>query len=74
MTMQTTVDARGLSCPQPVLMTLDEIKKNTSSEILVLVDSDASRENVSRAAQSKGWKVASITEEDDVYRLELKKG
>lgn len=72
--MKTTVDARGLSCPQPVLMTMDEIKKNTADEILVLVDTDASKENVSRAAQSQGWKVTSITEEDDTYRLDLKKG
>jgi TusA-related sulfurtransferase len=55
-------------------MTLDEIKKNTTDEILVLVDTDASKENVSRAAQSRGWQVARITEEDDAYRLELKKG
>lgn len=72
--MKTTVDARGLSCPQPVLMTMDEIKKNAATEILVLVDTEASKENVSRAAQSKGWQVASVTEEEDVYRLELKKG
>lgn len=25
--MATIVDARGLSCPQPVILTLDEIKK-----------------------------------------------
>ena len=25
--MATIVDARGFCCPQPVLMTLDEIKK-----------------------------------------------
>ena len=72
--MKTTIDARGLSCPQPVLMTMDEIKKNTADEILVLVDTEASRENVSRAAQSKGWQVASIAEEDEVYHLALKKG
>lgn len=72
--MKTTVDARGLSCPQPVLMTLDEIKKNTTDEILVLVDTDASKENVSRAALGRGWQVTRITEEDDTYRLEIKKG
>ena len=69
--MKTTVDARGLSCPQPVLMTLDEIKKNAADEILVLVDTEASKENVSRAAESRGWKVANITEKDDSYHLEL---
>jgi len=69
--MNTTVDARGLSCPQPVLMTLDEIKRTTASEILVLVDSDASKENVSRAAQSRGWKVQEIKEEAGAYSIHL---
>ncbi|MGV8079280.1 MAG: sulfurtransferase TusA family protein [Syntrophales bacterium] len=72
--MSKTVDARGLSCPQPVLMTLDEIKAGTSTEMIVLVDSDASKENVSRAAASKGWTVAGITEDDGVYRITMKKG
>lgn len=71
--MKTTVDARGLSCPQPVLMTLNEINKAAADEILVLVDTEASRENVSRAAQTKGWLVSGVTEEGDAWRLELKK-
>lgn len=55
--MSTTVDARGLSCPQPVLMTLDQIKKIDKGEIIVLVDTETSRENVTRAALSQGWSV-----------------
>ena len=47
--MAATVDARGLSCPQPVIMTLDEIKQGSDKEIIVLVDTDTSKENVSRA-------------------------
>jgi len=72
--MSKTVDARGLSCPQPVLMTLDEIKTGGADEIIVLVDSDASKENVSRAAENKGWKVASITEDASEYHITIKKG
>ncbi|MBC2714767.1 MAG: preprotein translocase subunit TatB [Desulfobacteraceae bacterium] len=72
--METTVDARGLSCPQPVLMTLDELKKTTAAEIVVLVDTEASKENVSRAVESQGWKVLNITEEEDSYRLEIHRG
>ena len=72
--MKITVDARGLSCPQPVLMTLEEIKKNSGNEILVMVDSEASRENVCRAAESRGWKIESINEDGDSYHLELRKG
>lgn len=68
-----TVDARGLSCPQPVLMTLDEIKMGHQDKIEVLVDTDTSKENVSRAAESQGWQVKDILEEDGGYRLSLEK-
>jgi tRNA 2-thiouridine synthesizing protein A len=71
--MSTIVDARGLSCPQPVLMTLGEIKKLGKGEIQVLVDTDTSKENVSRAAESQGWKVQNIREEGEGYRIEIKK-
>ncbi len=67
--MSTTIDARGLSCPQPVLMTLDEIKKGSESEIVVLVDTDTSKENVSRAAQSQGCTVTSVEPDGDGYRV-----
>ena len=72
--MAKTVDARGLSCPQPVLMTLDEIKAYAADELLVLVDNDASKENVSRAAQSRKWQVENIEEKDGVYSIAIKKG
>ena len=52
-------------------MTLDELKQTTASEILVLVDTEASKENVSRAVESQGWRVLNITEEEDTYRLEI---
>ncbi len=72
--MAKTVDARGLSCPQPVLMTLDEIKAGTETELLVLVDNDASKENVSRAAQGRKWQVAGIAEKEGVYHITIRKG
>ncbi|HOG08300.1 MAG TPA: sulfurtransferase TusA family protein [Syntrophales bacterium] len=72
--MAKTIDARGLSCPQPVLMTLDGIKAGNDDELIVLVDSDASKENVSRAATSKGWMLAGISEESGVYRIAIRKG
>ena len=69
--MSTIVDARGLSCPQPVLMTMDEIKKVSEGEIEVLVDTDTSRENVSRAAESRGWQVKDVQEEGEGYRITI---
>ena len=71
--MSTTVDARGFSCPQPVLMTLDKIKKADKGEIQVLVDTDTSKENVSSAATSKGWEIKDIQEEAEGYRITIAK-
>lgn len=71
--MNTTVDARGFSCPQPVLMTLDEITKVDTVEIVVLVDTDTSKENVSRAATSKGWQVKDVQEEGEGYQITISK-
>jgi tRNA 2-thiouridine synthesizing protein A len=71
--MSTTVDARGLSCPQPVLMTMDEIKAVGKGEITILVDTDTSKENVSRAAESKGWQVKDVRPEGDAYNITISK-
>ena len=72
--MSKTIDARGLSCPQPVLMTLDALKTTDASEMVVLLDTEASKENVSRAVESQGWQVLDIKEEGQTYRLEIHKG
>ncbi len=72
--MSGIVDARGLSCPQPVLMTMNEIKNGSDDELVVLVDSETSRENVSRAASSQGWTVKGIENTDGGFRLTIAKG
>lgn len=71
--MDRLVDARGLSCPQPVMLTLKEIKNMPSGEIIVLVDTDTSKENVCRAAQSQGWQIKAVDPEGKGYRITLKK-
>jgi TusA-related sulfurtransferase len=71
--MSIIVDAGGLSCPQPVLMTLNKIKEIQKGEILIKVDTDTSKENVSRAAQSKGWEVADVKEDGEGYQVTIKK-
>jgi len=71
--MSTIVDARGLSCPQPVLLTLNEIKKLNKGEIVVLVDTDTSKENVSRAATTQGWQLKSVESEGIGYRITVSK-
>jgi len=54
-------------------MTMDEIKKVNKGEIEVLVDTDTSKENVSRAAESQGWQVREIQEEGEGYRIVISK-
>lgn len=71
--MSHIVDARGLSCPQPVLMTLNEIKKMDKGEITILVDTDTSKENVSRAVTTQGWDVKRIEPEGVGYRITVSK-
>jgi tRNA 2-thiouridine synthesizing protein A len=71
--MAATVDARGLSCPQPVIMTLDEIKKGKDKEIIILVDTDTSKENVTRAAESQGCRVNDVSPEGEGYIITITK-
>ena len=54
------VDARGLSCPQPLMMTADAIKSQ-SGAIKVLVSEPHQRTNVEKFAKDKGKKVT-VTE------------
>ena len=70
--MSQIIDARGLSCPQPVILTNKKIKEMGKGEFEVLVDTETSKENVSRLAQQSGWKVA-IKQEGEDIRLSLRK-
>lgn len=69
--MATLIDARGLSCPQPVLLFLNAAKQNAAGPFSVLVDNDASFENISRAARNQGFAVQSREEGPGVTRLEI---
>ena len=65
------VDARGLSCPMPVLMTQKAMKSN-EDKYEVLVDSVTPCENVKRFAESQGYKVE-VTETDGEFLLKITK-
>ena len=71
--MSVIVDARGFSCPQPVLMTTNEIKNVKKGEIVVLVDTDTSKENVSRLAVSQGWTLKGVEPDGTGYRISIAK-
>lgn len=65
------IDARGLSCPQPVILTNRAIK-NAAFPFSVLVDTKTSCRNVTRAAEKAGLKVT-IEEVDDEYKVIIEK-
>ena len=50
------IDARGLSCPEPVILTMKSIDAG-NTEIEVLLNTKSSIENVTRFATNKGFKV-----------------
>jgi len=50
-------------------MTMEEMKKVDKGEIVVLVDTDTSKENVSRSAESQGWQVKDIRAEGSGYKI-----
>jgi len=68
----TEVDVRGLSCPIPVVKTKQAMEKNPSDEITVLLDSNVSKENVTRLAKSKEYSVDVQDVSNDEYKLTLK--
>lgn len=51
------IDARGLSCPMPVVMTQKAIQKDAPASLEVLVDTQVAVENVTRYARSQGYQV-----------------
>ena len=67
------VDARGLSCPEPVMLVEKAIKKVKKGTIEVLADSGTARDNIARLAKSSGWSVAIAEPKKEEYCITLTK-
>ena len=67
------IDARGLSCPMPVVMVQKAIQKSQPATLEVLVDAKVAVENITRFAQSQGYRT-STTEQGPDFKMTLKKG
>jgi len=63
------IDARGRSCPEPVLLTKKAVEKS-SEGIMVLVDNTTARDNITRFAKHSGYQVMSEQDGAD-YRITL---
>lgn len=58
------VDARGVSCPQPILMTKQAIK-DYKGDIEIIVDQVAAKSNVERFLKNFGCKDIIIKENEE---------
>ncbi len=70
--MAEQIDARGLSCPQPVVITKKKMDELGSGTIEITVDTATSRDNIERMARNQGWRVA-IQESGENYILIISK-
>lgn len=67
------IDARGQSCPIPVVMVQEAVKKgNDPAQLQVKVDAMVCVENITRYAATKGYTV-SVEEGEGEYTLTLTK-
>lgn len=72
--MSRTVDARGLSCPEPVIQAKNAFEKVAQGEeFTILVDTEVAKENVTRFINSKGGEV-NVSQEGKTYKLVVKNG
>lgn len=65
------LDARGLSCPEPVVMIRKAMASKESAYEMV-VDNVTAKENVTRYARHQGYQV-SVREQDGEYHLSITK-
>ena len=64
------IDARGLSCPEPVVRTKKAFEKN--DVFSVLVDNEVAKENVMRFCQSKNAKTT-VSASGDEWQIDVSK-
>jgi selenium metabolism protein YedF len=70
--MSKIVDARGLACPQPVILTRNALQE--SDAVTTIVDNETARGNVSRMAAKQGCRVDVEERGDGIYVHLTKKG
>jgi tRNA 2-thiouridine synthesizing protein A len=67
------LDARGLSCPQPVVLAKKALDQAAAGSGVILVDTATARDNVARVAESNGWTVTVETSADGVIKITASK-
>ncbi|SHJ93743.1 sulfurtransferase-like selenium metabolism protein YedF [Paramaledivibacter caminithermalis] len=71
--MRFQVDARGMTCPKPVIETKKAIEKVNEGTITTIVDNEIAKENVAKLAKSLRYNV-DIQEVNGDYHVNIYKG
>lgn len=66
------IDARGLACPEPVMLAKRAIEGGLSGDLDVLVDSEAARDNVLRFARHAGREAEALAGPGGDYRVRVR--
>lgn len=69
----TTINARGIGCPKPVIMAEEALSKIDEGTVEVIVDNEASVSNLSRFANKNGYYTENKKEEN-YWRVKIVKG
>jgi len=70
----TTVDARGATCPGPLMDLIGEIRSVETGDVVVLLsDAENTTTEVQEWADESGNEVTEIVDEGTHYRIHVKK-
>ena len=61
------IDARGLSCPAPVLQTKAALQEENLADISIVIDNAASQQNVQRFLESQGYQTTLKQQDADYF-------
>lgn len=70
--MSEIIDARGLSCPQPVILTKRAMDAAKGEDLITIVDQKIALENVSKLAKSQGYEFE-VEEKQNEYHIHMHK-
>ncbi|MHB1394465.1 MAG: sulfurtransferase-like selenium metabolism protein YedF [Clostridia bacterium] len=66
------IDARGLVCPQPVILTKKALEEISEGEVVAIVDNITAKENVSRLAANLSYEYE-VSDEKGCHYIRIKK-
>lgn len=66
------INARGLACPQPVILTKKALEEINEGEVVTVVDNITARENVSRLAANLNYE-CEISESEGCHYIKIRK-